>query len=68
MCVVRVLSYFYVERERQERERERDVRTFSKKKSAKKEEQEDKAIIKMCVRERDIDKERETQYNHGNQR
>ena len=47
MCVVRVLSYFYVERERdkRERERERDVRTFSKKKSAKKEEQEDKAII-----------------------
>ena len=70
MCVVRVLSYFYVERERErdERERERDVRTFSKKKSAKKEEQEDKAIIKMCVREGDIDKERETQYNHGNQR
>ena len=44
------------------------MRTFSKKKSAKKEEQEDKAIIKMCVREGDIDKERETQYNHGNQR
>ena len=43
------------------------MRTFSKKKSAKKEEQEDKAII-VCVREIYIDKERETQYNHGNQR
>ena len=44
------------------------MRTFSKKKSAKKEEQEDKAIIVVCEIYIYIDKERETQYNHGNQR
>ena len=36
MCVVRVLSYFYVERERQERERERRENFFKGRKVQKK--------------------------------
>ena len=47
-------SYFYVERERDKRERERERREnfFKGRKVQKKKEQEDKAIIVVCERER----------------